>query len=84
MFAPKPDGTPIIYWVFYFPHIILLMFDSLGRPIKTDRKIYDAVPAEKQEPVFFFFLTILIIFRDNGDRFAAVRNISSQARLEEF
>lgn len=81
MFAPQPDGTPIIYWVFYFPHIILLVFDSLGRTIKTDKKIYDAVPAEKQEPVFF--LTILIIFRD-GDRFASVRNISSQAHFEEF
>lgn len=56
MFAPKPDGTPIIYWVFYFPHIILLMLDSLGRTIKTDKKIYDAVPAEKQEPVFINYI----------------------------
>lgn len=41
-----PDGTPIIYWVFYSQHIILLMFDSLGRAIKTD-SIYDGVLAEK-------------------------------------
>lgn len=42
-----PDGTPIIYWVFSFRHIILLMFDSLGRAFKTDSKIYDVVLAEK-------------------------------------
>lgn len=42
-----PDGTPIIYWVFYSQHIILLMFDSLGRAIKTDGEIYDVVLAEK-------------------------------------
>lgn len=32
---------------FYSRHIILLMFDSLGRAIKTDSKIYDVVLAEK-------------------------------------
>lgn len=32
------------------------MLDSLGRTIKTDKKIYDAVPAEKQEPVFFNYI----------------------------
>lgn len=42
-----PDGTAIIYWVFYSQHIILLMFDSLGKAIKTDSKIYDVVLAEK-------------------------------------
>lgn len=42
-----PDGTPIIYWVFYSRHIILLMFDSLGRAIKTDGKLCDVVLAEK-------------------------------------
>lgn len=81
MFALMPDGTPIIYWVFYFPHIILLMFDGLDRTIKTDKKIYDVVPQRNKN---LFFLTILIIFSDNIDSFASISNISSQEHFEEF
>lgn len=57
------------------------MFDSLGRTIRTDKKIYDAVPAEKQEPVFFNYINH---FQWQRWKFASVSNIFSQTYFEEF